>query len=484
MGNNDTITIPLSEYQALQATIAKLQHEIAWLKRQIFGQKSERFIPNDQQTCLDLDVPEQAIATKQETITYTRTRTQKTAGHGRGEMPTHLPIKDTVIEPQEDVSAMTHIGDEVSWEYEYDPGTLFINRFVRPKYVRPDNAGIVTAELPPRAIDKGNFGPGLMSTVVTDKYLYHMPLHRQRQKYLNEFKVDFAESTFCDLIARSVFWMEPVYALQKSMLLQSTYLQADETPIPVLIKNKTGKTHTGYYWVYYDPIGKVVIFEYRTGRGREGPNEFLKEFKGTVQVDGYTGYDELMRRKDIVRAACMAHVRRKFEAALEFDRTAAEYALGRIGAWFEKERDAKEANLSYEQRRAIRQELLHDDFASFRQWMLEQVVNRLPKDLIRKACEYGIGQWDGFNAFLNDGRVELSNNLVENAIRPVALGRKNYLFKGSHEAAQRGAIIYSLVATAKLHGQDPYRYIKMLLEKLPAEKSANIEKYLPQNICN
>ena len=482
MNAGDTITIPRCEYQQiqqLQSTIAQLQGELSWLKRQIFGQKSERFIPADEQTSLDLGVEEQKNEIAEEKISYTRRKPRTGEGHGRGPMPTHLPFDDVIIEPDEDVSGCVHIGDEISWEYEYTPGNLFVRRYIRRKYARPRDEGVACGSLPPRPVEKGNFGPGIMSAVVTDKYLYHLPLHRQRQKYRNQFGVDFSESTFCDLVTRSVFWLEAVYAVQKRDLLAADYLQVDETPIPVLIKVNKRKTHRGYYWVYSDPLRKNVVFEYRSGRGRDGPNTFLRDFRGIIQTDGYTGYNELASRKGIVRAACMAHVRRKFEAALEYDRTAAGYALGTIGGWFEKEREAVENDLEHEQRAALRRDHLCREFDAFKKWMEQQAFERLPKDPIRKACEYGLGQWEGFDVYLQDGRVELSNNRVENAIRPVALGRKNYLFKGSHAAAQRGAIIYSLVATAKLHGKDPFAYVKHLLESLPAESASNIERYLP-----
>ena len=471
------------EYQALKLKYEELQQQFNWLKRQIFGQKSERFIPVDpSQLEFDLGIDTPPVQEEKVDVNYTRTKVTKTQGHGRQEMPTHLPFKDIVIEPKEDVSDCKHIGDEITWEYDFNPGKLFIRRYIRPKYALTNDRGVTCGTLPNRPIEKGNFGAGIMSSVVTDKYLYHMPLNRQREKFSRQFGVNFAESTFCDLIKHSIFWFNPVYDFQKQLLVKSDYLQADETPMPVLTKDKKGKTHKGFYWVYYDPIRKIVIFEYRKSRSREGPVNFLKDFSGTLQADGYSGYNEVALRQDISRASCMAHVRRKFEDALGFDKKSAEYALRVIGKWFELERNAKEDNLSFDKRLKNRIEYMKEDFASFKKWMMEQMLDRIPNDLIRKACGYAIGQWAGFDVLFKDGKVELSNNLVENAIRPVALGRKNYMFKGSHKAAQRGAIIYSLISTAKLHGKDPYLYLKTLLEKLPNEKANKIQNYLPQNI--
>ena len=481
---NKTIeqTVPLSTYRELDAKYQEVLHELQWLKRQLFGQKSERFIPEDTQLSLDLDIPSSQVEVTQEDVSYTRNKAKKTTGHRRMEMPTHLPFDDIRLEPQEDISGSEKIGEEVSWEFEYNPGTLFIRRYIRPKYKRSGSDQIVIGSLPERPIDKGNFGPGIMSSVTVDKYLYHMPLYRQLQKFRNEFSVQFAESTFCDLVTKTVFWVEPVYQLLKEELLKASYIQADETPMPVLIKRKKGKTHKGYYWVYFDPLKKIALFEYKSGRSREGPNEFLKGYEGVLQVDGYAGYNDLAAKDTVTRAACMAHVRRKFEQAREYHKVAAEYALSSIGKWFEIEREAVKDELTHAQRRDMRQNMMVVEFAAFRQWMLGEANNHLPQSLMRKAIEYALGQWSGFDIFLDDGRVELSNNWVENAIRPVALGRKNYLFKGSEPAAQRGAILYSIISTAKMHGKEPRQYIRTLLEKLPGEYSNKIEAYLPWNI--
>ena len=483
-------TIPLSAYQKLEAENITLKQELAWLKRQMFGSKSERFIPNADQQELPLEVTPVEIVLTKEHVEYDRVKTdkKKTGGHGRGEMPTHLPFVDEIIEPQENVADCQKIGEEVTWEIDYEPGKCFVRRFIRPKYVKKngeeDTTEIIIGKLPKRPIDKGNFGPAIMSYVTTDKYLNHNPLFRQAKEFLHHSNLVIAESTLCDIVRHTFNWLDPIYHAAKKVLLKASYLMADETTIPVLIKDSKKKTHKGYYWVYYDPINKIVIFEYRSGRSSEGPNDFLAEFRSSIlQIDGYKGYNNIIETNHLTRAACMAHVRRDFYEALEFNKEAASYALGVIQKWFAIEKIAKTGNYTAQQRLALRKENnLRESFADFKSWMVKYCADALPSDAVRKACEYAFGQWDGFNAYLSDGRVELSNNLVENAIRPVTLGRKNYMFKGSEESAKRGAVIYSIIATAKLHGLDPYRYIKMLLEKLPGEMAENIEKYLPWNI--
>ena len=463
----------------------ELQARLDWLERQMFGSKSERFVPDANTTQLKLDLPGSPSGTPAITtqhISYDRSKKKtQPEGHGRGTMPTHLPIHDVVIEPKEDVTDCERIGEEVTWQYEIQRGSLYIKRFIRPKYVRKDDAGIAVGTLPAQPIDKGNAGPGLMAQVTVDKYVYHMPLDRQRHKYETEYGVSFAESTMCDIIKQTVFWLEPVYQTTiEKHLMRCTYLQADETPMPVLVKDKRGKTHKGFYWVYYDPLGKVVIFEYRASRSGKGVSYFLKDFKGILQVDGYCGYNAIMSQSGIIHAACMAHVRRKFDEALTDDRERASHALNTIRPWFTRETEAKEKGFSLEQRFAARLEHTVPEMNAFEQWLKAQVLTLLPQSKFGKAVLYALDQWKQFMPFMTDPRVELSNNFVENAIRPVAIGRKNYMFKGSHDAAQRGAITYSLAATAKLHGIDPFVYFYELLVKLPGESARNIEQYMPQ----
>jgi transposase len=459
--------------------VLSLHNELAWLKRQIFGQKSERFIPNEEQLSLDLGIEPTEKKVETEHISYTRKREKKIQGHSRGPMPTHLPFKDTIIEPEEDISGCTKIDDEITWEYDYKPGSLFIHRYIRPKYARPECEGVAIGILPPRAIEKGNFGPGFLSQVVIDKYLYHMPLYRQIQKYRNEYDVTFSESTFCDIISHTAFWIESIYDHMKHDILQSTYLQVDETRIPVMIKRKKGKLHKGYFWVYYDPLLKIVLFEYCHSHTQDHPFEFLESFKGTIQIDGYSGYNKVSQRTDIVRASCMDHCRRYFEKSLDYNQTKASYALETMKIWYDFEAEARKEEYTFEQRLSMRQDKIKESMSDFKIWMFEQAQEEVPSSPIRKACEYAIGQWDGFDVYLNDGRIELSNILVENCIRPIAVGRRNYLFKGSEPAAQRAAMIYSIIATAHFHGKNPFDYIKELLTKLPAAKSSEIKKFLP-----
>jgi transposase len=475
---------------SLQSTVEELKFQIDWFKRQIFGAKSERFIPSDDlQAALELNIVDKSeIDTIAEPITVTYKRDSKTSkadlkpGHGRGCMPTHLPIKDVTVEPEGDLNGMVKIGEEVSWYYEMEqPGSLHVVRIIRPKYVRPKEDGVIIGKLPAMPVEKGNAGPGLITQIIIDKYVYHLPLDRQRKKFKNEYDVDFSESWFSDNVKNGTFWLEAPYNAHVKKLLTSSYLQADETPIQVLTKDQRGKTHRGYFWVYHDPIQKIVVFDYRKSRSKDGPSEFLKNFKGTLQVDGYEGYGEIITRNNLTHAACMDHVRRRFEKSLDYDNKRAAYAIDTMRAWYNVEREAKENGLSQADRFAMRVEKTVPSMEAFKEWMLAQVQLVLPKSLIGNALSYALNQWPFFTPFMTDPRIELSNILIENAIRPVALGRKNFLFAGSHEAAKWPAVIYSLVATAKWHGYDSFVYFKELLSELPKSTTKDIEKYLFPN---
>jgi len=256
---------------------------------------------------------------------------------------------------------------------------------------------------------------------------------------------------------------------------------ADETPIPVLDRTKPGKTHLGYHWVYYDPVAKLVFFDYRPGRSRAGPNDILKNFRGHLQIDGYDGYNDVIKRPEVIAVGCLAHARRYFEQAQENDSVRAEWMLSKIQELYAIERQARETALSFQERYQLRQEQALSILTKIKIWLDANLTAVLPKSAIGKAIGYMLGQWSKLEKYVTDGRLEIDNNLVENAIRPVALGRKNYLFAGSHEGAKRAAIIYTLVATAKLHEVEPFEYLKDILSCIPDYPHNKVADLLPQN---
>ena len=266
------------------------------------------------------------------------------------------------------------------------------------------------------------------------------------------------------------------------MVLSQGYIQADETPIKVLDKDKKGKTHQGYHWVYNAPLQNAVFYDYRPGRGREGPAELLKNFKGYLQTDGYSVYDWFAKQTGVTHIGCMAHARRYFEKALDYDAEKAELILKKIQAIYAVERNAREENMSAAQRKELRLDKslpLMNDLGKLIALLQKTAV---PKSPIGIALEYTSKRWDILSNFMYDGSLEIDNNWVENAIRPTALGRKNYLFAGSHEGAKRAAIFYSFFGTCKKNNVNPYQWLKKVLEVIPDYPANKLSDLLLQNL--
>jgi transposase len=482
--NQPTYQEVIAENSRLSAEITYLREELALLKRMLFGQKRERFVRLDRenQLLLDLGLSESSSERSEtEKIEYTRRKTAKPQiPPSRHPLPAHLPRKEIVIEPKEDVTDLKRIGEQVTEELEYKPGRLYVNRYIRPKYARQNGEGILIGSLPDRPIEKGIPGPGLLSHILISKFVDHLPLYRQLQQFKRE-KLDIAQSTINDWVRYSCELLEPLYESQVAEILKSVYLMADETPIQVLDKSKRGKSHKGYFWVYYDPLGRGVFFDYRDNRSREGPHQILHDFKGFLQTDKYTGYDKLAEKSEIIAVGCFAHARRKFEQSLGSDPKRAEWMLAQIRELYKIERRAREKELSFKERYQLRQEESVPILKDIKSWLDQEMVEVLPKSQIGQAIGYMQSFWNRLERYVEDGRLEIDNNLVENAIRPVALGRKNYLFAGSHNGAKRAAIIYSLVTTAKLQNIEPFAYLKDILTRIASYPHKKISNLLPVN---
>lgn len=471
-------------YEELLTEVLRLRQDLAQLRRLLFGQKRERFIPSESegQLALGLDIEPAAPAPAREEITYRRRKPVKKAPtpHARQPLPAHLPRKEIIIEPDEDVSGCKKIGEEITEELEYEPGKLYVNRYVRPKYAKAGDEGVLIGRLPSRPIEKGIAGPGLLSHVLTGKFVDHLPLYRQCGQ-IKRLGLDIAESTLGGWVKGASGLILPLCEAHGRKLFKSGYLMSDDTPIPVLDSEKKGSSHRGYFWVYLDPLEKDAFFDYRPGRGRDGPQEMLANFRGYLQCDGYKVYDEYKKRKEIILVGCFSHARRKFIEAEGSDRQRSQWALKRIQELYHLERWAKDELLSHAARYELRQEKALPIMEEIKAWLNQQYPQVLPKSPIGKAISYSLLQWPKLKNYLLDGRLEIDNNLVENAIRPVALGRKNYLFAGSHEGAKRAALIYSLVITAKLHEVEPFEYLRDVLTRIADYPYSQIEDLLPGN---
>ncbi|MDO1451943.1 IS66 family transposase, partial [Rhodocytophaga aerolata] len=468
------------QQQALLEENEQLREEIKELKRLIFGSKRERFVPqvDDRQLSLELASAngEPAVVVKQ-TISYERAVKQIAKKAIRGGFPTHLPRVDVILEPKEDVSGMRKIGEEITEELDLKPASLFVRRYIRPRYVSKEETFHI-ASLPTRPIEKGMPGAGLLSQLITDKFVYHLPFYRQAQRY-EQLGMKIPASTLDGWFEGACSLLEPLYQALRLYLLSATYLQADETPIAVLDKQKKADTHQGYHWVYYSPEQRLVLFDYQPGRGKDGPAKLLKNYKGYLQTDGYAAYDQFEAREDMVLVGCMAHARRYFEHALDNDKARAEKVLLWMQVLYAVEREARENNLSAEDRYLLRQRKARPVIDLLGEWLVEEHSKVLPKSAIGKAIHYLVARYNKIYLYLEDGRLEIDNNPVENSIRPVALGRKNYLFAGSHAGAQRAAMVYSLLGSCKLQDINPNDYLQDVLQRLPDQPINQLKELLP-----
>ena len=477
----------LKKIQDMLEKFSSMKFELSQLKRLIFGSKRERFISGaeDAQMSLpfDIEASSQEGIIKPATEEVSSFERRKRKNHpGRLTFPDHLPVEEIIIEPEEDVTGLKCIGHEVTDELEYQQAILKINRYMRPKYAREDNDGVICGNLPSRPIDKGIAGPGLLSHILVSKYVYHLPFYRQSQRFKTEHQIDIPRSTMGGWQGSIANLLRLMYEEQKRQVLGQGYLQVDETPIQVLDPKKKGKTHRGYYWVYYSPIQRMVLFDYQEGRGREGPRKLLSDFKGYLQTDGYKVYDWFGKQKDITLLSCMAHARRMVEKSLGDDQKRAEYAMTEIQKLYHIEHLAREQKLSPEQRHELRLNESLPILNELGKWMAAQVRTTTPKSPFGKALIYSIGRWDNLMNYLKDGYLEIDNNLVENAIRPTALGRRNYLFAGSHAGAQSAAMFYSFFATCKHNNVDPFTWLKKVLEIIPDYPANKLSDLLPQNL--
>lgn len=474
----------------LEVKVMELSHQLQQLKKMIFGSKSERFIPSKEAVSQPslFDVPKEGascsvIDTKQ--IIYTKTKVAKSpSSHpGRTKISEKLRRVNIMVEPKEDMTGCKKIGEEITEELEYEPGELFVNRFIRPKYTCPvpdehadSDTKIIIAELPERPLQKCMAGPGLLAQIIIDKYVDHLPVHRQMQRFARA-GVNIPLTTLIGWISSLCTLITPLGDALSKLVLKSDYLHADETGIKVLDKNKKGSTHQGYFWVYQDSRQKLVFFDYQPSRNKDGPDMVLKDFHGHLQTDGYEAYTHFDKLEGITQFNCMSHARRKFDEARYNDAGRAEYVMQQMGLLYDIEREAKD--WTADERLAIRQEKSVPILDELGVWMKEEYPKVPPKGAIGKALAYSINRWGKLCIYTKDGNLCIDNNPVERSIRAIAVGRKNYMFCGSHEAARRTAMLYSLMGMCKLHDVNPYEWLKDVLVKIPSHPLQQIEQLLP-----
>lgn len=475
--------------------IIQLSFELDKFRRYLFGKKSEKLPVQEaalaQMNLFDLGTaPEQQEKLSEQAVAIAEKKTPKKRAKGTGRMtlPENLRRETIIIEPTEDVSGCVVIGEEVTEVLDLIPAELYVKRYVRPKYARPNGAGlpagqagIVIGELPGRVVEKGIPSDRVVAQMVLDKYVYGLPLHRQIDKY-RRLGVNIPASTASDWLLKGWKHLIPLWELLKLLVINQKYLQADESSIKVLDRNHKNGVHLGYMWVYNAPADNLVLFDYQKGRDHTGPKEMLRDYSGILQTDGYSVYEKLYsQHPHIMLVYCMAHARRKFVDALSYDKAKATEVLELMSQLYKTEQDMRDEDLTWEQRTERRQQEAVPVLNKIEEWMKKHLPEVLPKSPLGQAIAYTLPRWKGLCAYAQHGQIEIDNNLVENAIRPLAIGRKNYLFAGSHDAAEMTAAMYSFMATCKKNGVNELDWLTDVFERVQSIKQKDLYQILPNN---
>lgn len=482
----------LAQQQSLLLQNQSLQLQLTELKKIIFGSKGEKFITaSGNAGCVQADMfpddklGEHTVVKTTMIKAFEKKQTKLTIKHpGRNPLPDSLRREVVTLQPDEDVSNLKEVGREIKEVLEYQPGELYVKQFVRPEYIKSSADGLtakrVIAPLPCVPLEKSIAGSSLLTHLLVSKFVDHQPVYRQLEIFKRQ-NVTINYSTVSGWIKDAVALVDPIYNLHCKEVLNTGYLNADETTIKVLDKDKKGATHKGFYWVYYNTQQKSVLFDYQPGRGALYPQAMLHKFKGYLQSDGYDAYETFDKIEGITTLCCWAHARRKFFEAKNYDNRNAELVLGQIQQLYQIESHCRDQNFTPEQIKSHRQQHAVPQLNALHQTLKELLTKTLPDSPLGKAIRYTLKRWEKLCIYTRDGILQIDNNLVENSIRPVALGRKNYLFAGSHDRAQDAAMLYSLFATCRLHHVNPENWLTQLFENINSTPKNQLHLLLPQN---
>jgi transposase len=480
-------------------TITKLKQQIEMLQRRIWGKSSERYINEDPlQRKLDFEgldlLPEEkelATSAQEEIEEYKTIRViEKGKSHPvRKPLPESLPREECHIYPENiNLENWTELEPEITEVLERETARWYVRRIIRHKYALKDKSQdvekqIVTAPMPVLPIAKSYAGATVLADIIIDKYVNHLPFYRQIQMFKQQ-GISIAPATINGWFQNVADLMRPTYYRLKELVLDSDYIQSDETTIPI-INNEKQTTIKGYIWMIRAVMGNLVFFHYDHGsRAQKVALQLFKDFQGVIQTDGYAVYDIYENKKGVLPIGCWAHARRKFEEALAEDKARASYALEQIGLLYDVERRADQQQLSYEDRADLRSRLSYPIMVAFEKWLLNQYPKVLPKGRIGKAIRYTYHIYHKLTRYHLDGRLKIDNNLGENAIRPIALGRKNWLFCGNHDAAENAAIMYSMLGCCKaseVNFRDWLVYFLNNIHSYDNDYSKDLAELLPHN---
>jgi len=463
--------------------IEKLEHHLQQLLRARYGRSAEKIDPN-QLLLFAQEALEARNKADEETDAPEQTVKEHTRRNGRKPLPKDLPRQRVEYElsPEERAcpccgKERAVIGEETSEQLDYVPASMFVIEHARKKYACSACEGeVATADKPAQPIEKGLAGPGLLAQVVTAKYADHLPLHRQ-ESIFKRHGVTISRKTMCDWVRDCATLLKPVVERMSTLILQSRAIHTDDTPVPVLDK-KRDRTKKGRLWVYVgDRDHPYATFDYTPTRSRDGPEKFLERYAGYMQADAYTGYDVIYANGRVHEVACWAHARRKFFECQKFDPKRSVTACAWITQLYEIERRTKE--WPDDKRRALRQEKSVSILRRFKEWLDRERHDVLPKSPLGEAMTYARRNWDALTRYITEGFLAIDNNAAERALRCVAVGRKNWMFAGSDRGGETAAILYSIVASAKIHHLNVWAYLRDLLARIPSHPASQIDALLP-----
>ena len=483
------------ELQKANARVQQLEHHMDLLVRRIYGRTSEKFDPRQG---LLFDLAKNAVDTPAETPASPKPQTPSAANrhpHGRGRIPETIQrvevvhdLTDAEKQAMGGAGNLVEIGEEISEQFDWKPSWLFALHHIRKKYARreqlPESGltreeqNVVVAQKPPEAIPGCLAGPGLLAQVIVSKCTDHLPLYRLEGIFERQ-GVKIARQTIDGWVLGSAEFLRPLHAFMKQVVLASRVLHTDDTPVKVRDAHKKLK-HTGRFWTYVgDEQHPLTVFDYTPSRQRDGPAEFLKTYRGYLQADAFGGYDGIFldSKGEIQEVGCWAHARRKYFDARQTDASHAEIALAWIGKLYAVEKELREQCLDawkelpcddrYARIAAMRQEQSRPLLGQFHIWLEAEAKKLLPKNPIRQAMDYTLGNFTALCRYVEHGSLAIDNNAAENALRGIALGRKNWLFCGSDRGGRAAAILFSLIASCKRHSLDPFAYLRDILVRLP-----------------